>query len=181
MSNRTIRGLLVPALLLFTLAAAPAATAHTVARGLADVRLTEASPDHRVRIMKDCAQLRVAYLRLGLEWPRAKTAPGVYDEIYLAAFDDVAALAQERDLWSEPPGGYKSGVYLPFYAPEREHVDDFGAFATYLSRRLAGKVFAYGCWNEPNLWPFCGRRHAPATTILRSHATPSCSRPSMPG
>ena len=162
----------MPALLLIALAAAPAAAAHTVARGLADAGLAEASHAERVQIMDEYVQLRVGYLRLGLEWPRAETAPGVYDEAYLSSFDDIAALAQERgikliltivytpkwasdsSLWNIRPPGYTRDGWKPCYPPSTGHLDDFRGFAGYLAARLAGKVFGYECWNEPNLWVF---------------------------
>ena len=177
MSIRSLRALLVPALLLVMVIAAPAAAAHTVARGLADIGLVEASHGARMTAMNDYAQLQVRYLRLGLDWSRAEPAQGVYDETYLAAFDDIAGLAQERgiqliltvastpewasdsSLWKIHPPGQTDNGWKPCYPPApgpNGHIDDFGAFAQYLAGRFAGTfpgtVFAYECWNEPNLW-----------------------------
>jgi hypothetical protein len=177
MSIRSRAALLAAALLLIALAAAPAAASHTVARGLADIGLAEASHDARVTAMNDYAQLRVRYLRLGLDWSRAEPAQGVYDETYLAAFDDIAGLAQQggiklmltvastpewasdSSLWNIHPPGQADNGWKPCYPPapgRNGHIDDFGAFARYLAGRFAvkfpGTVFAYECWNEPNLW-----------------------------
>lgn len=172
MPIRPMRALLLSALLLFILTIAPAAGARAVPRGLADVNLFDESPTERVQIMDEYAQLRVSHLRMGLDWPRAETARGVYNETYLAAIDDIAALAHERgiklvltilytpkwasdtSLWDEKPPGYTQNGWKPCYPPALGHLDDLQEFARSVAARYAGKVFAYECWNEPNLWVF---------------------------
>lgn len=53
MPIRSMRALLLSALLLFILTIAPAAGAHTVTRSLADAELVDASPTERVQIMDE--------------------------------------------------------------------------------------------------------------------------------
>lgn len=160
-------------LVLLALVLAPAAAARSAARGVADIELVQATHDQRVDMMDEYAdQLRTQYLKVEVHWDEAEPTAGAYNESYLGTIEDVATLARERgiklvltfmytprwasdrDLWADPPAGYEKNSYQNFYAPDSSKVDDFGAFAKYLSTRLAGKVFAYECWNEPNLWPF---------------------------
>jgi len=173
-------GLLVRLALAALLAAAPLgfagarppAAAASAARGLVDVHLLEVGHDERVRLFDDYVRLRVRYLRVGVAWKLAEPQAGVYDEAYLGALADVAALARERgirlvitfsgtpwwasdrSLWDDPPGGYSPGRYYDFYPPATSRLDDFGAFVREVATRLQGAVHGYECWNEPNLWVF---------------------------
>lgn len=168
-----VRAISIAAAALALLAAAAPADAGAVSRGVADVELVESTPAERVRQMDEFAQLRCRYLRVNLQWNLAEPAADAYDEDYLAVIADIVALAKERDirliltvvstprwasdedLWQSPPTStYAAGAYQPFYAPALDHVDDFGDFARDIAARFAGDVFAYECWNEPNLWTF---------------------------
>jgi hypothetical protein len=171
-------GLLVVFLFAFVvgLAAAPAAEA-AVARAIVDVELQDADETSQAEWVHEFAtQLRARYLRLSVEWNRAEPVSGVYDEALLARVGHVLDLvaaenldlpaeenlrvvitvvgtprwASDRSYWNLPPIG--KGVYEPYFAPCADAVDDFGTFAGMLAARFKGRVFAYECWNEPNLW-----------------------------
>lgn len=163
---------LLTAALLSAAGLRPPAAAAGAARGLADVHLLKVSHDERVRLFDDYARLGVRYLRLSVLWKVAEPQAGVFDEGYLAAVADVAALAHERgirllvsfsatpwwasdrSLWDDPPGGYASGRHYDFYPPAPDRLDDFAAFVREVAGRLRGMVHGYECWNEPNLWVF---------------------------
>jgi hypothetical protein len=156
--------------LLATLAAAAPAAA-TAARALVDVDLQDETETQQATHVAEIAdQLRARYLRLSVEWNRAEPQKGAYDEAYLARIDHALDLAAARGVrvvvtvcltpqwasdsayWDEPPFG--RGEYSSNVVPRVGAVDDFGAFAGMLATRFKGRVFAYECWNEPNIWVF---------------------------
>lgn len=170
-------------------AAAPAAQAG-VARAIVDTDLFNATSAERARYMAEIGQqLRAAWVRLEVQWPKIEPQRGAYDEAYLDGVEELVDLARangvkvmvtflytpkwasDQSLWDFSPNTtlYPKGVYQPFYAPRVGAVDDFGAMVAHVATRLAGKVAAYEVWNEPNLWLFlCPQRYEPedsSTTV----------------
>jgi hypothetical protein len=160
-------------LVLLAALAAAAPAAATAARALVDIDLQDETEAQQATHVAEIADhLRARYLRLSVEWNRAEPQKGAYDEAYLASIEHVLDLAaaggvrvvltlvgtpqwaSDTSLWDEPPSTYPEGRYYPFYAPRASAVEDFGAFAGMLASRFKGRVFAYECWNEPNLWLF---------------------------
>jgi len=158
------------------LATAPAAGA-AAARAIVDVELQNADEaTQAVWVHEIATQLGARFLRLSVDWNRAEPEKGVYNETLLADTDrllDLIArenLAQGTDLrvvitvagtprWASDESLWDGvtvpkGVYRPYFAPRAGAVDDFGAFAGMLAARFKGRVFAYECWNEPNIWLF---------------------------
>lgn len=171
--TRATRVLLV--LLLATLVGlgvAPVA-AGAVARALVDVEMQDETEALQAKHVHEIdAELRATYVRLTVLWSRAEPQKGVYNEALLASTDhllDLAAAeglrvvltvawtpewASDQSLWNDPPQGVPADVYRPYYAPRADAVDDFGAFVGMLASRYKGRIFAYECWNEPNIWPW---------------------------
>jgi len=168
---RATRLLLV--LLLATLVGlgvAPVAAA-SVARAIVDVEMQDETEALQAKHMHEIGtELRTTYVRLSILWSRAEPQKGVYDEALLASTDRLLDLADaegvrvvltvawtpkwasDQSLWSDPPLNVPAGEYRPYYAPRLGAVDDFSAFAGMLATRYKGLVFAYECWNEPNIW-----------------------------
>ncbi len=145
---------------------APAAAA--VARAVVDVGLQGQTEEQRAASVREIAgQLRAKYLRVSIEWDRAEPKKGACDETLLAGIEDLLDLAEteglrvvitvvgtpewasDKSLWNEPPFG--TGRYAPNIVPRADAAGDFGAFAGMLAARFKGRVFAYECWNEPNI------------------------------
>lgn len=145
---------------------APAAA--TVTRAIVDVDLQTLTQEQRAASVGEIAgQLRAKFLRVSIEWDRAEPKKGAYDETLLAGTDHLLDLAgaeglrvvitvvgtpewaSDRSLWNEPPFG--TGRYAPNIAPRADAARDFGSFAGMLAARFKGRVFAYECWNEPNI------------------------------
>lgn len=163
--NRSLAA--VVALVVLALLVPGQAMAAGAARGVADVQLTTATHDERVALMDEYADsLGPEYLRVEAKWPLAEPSEGVYDETYLAGLSDVADLASARGIkliitvlytpdWAveggsaSVPSGRRAAP-----APAAGEAAAFGAFAGHLAAELKGRVFAYECWNEPNLWLF---------------------------
>ena len=161
---------LLLAVVICVLATAPVAHA-AAARALVDPLLTDEAPELQADHMRDIGQLRSRYVRLELSWQRGEPAAGAYDEAYFATIDgllDLAAAngvkvvltfvsvprwASDSSLWDDPPGTYPKG-YRAFYAPKDTALDDFRAFCRQTAERFKERVYAYECWNEPNLWLF---------------------------
>jgi hypothetical protein len=165
----TVLGVLVPCGL------PAAAPGHTVSRALVDVETMSASATPALQLQQlheIGAHLGARYVRVALEWHRAEPQADVYDEAYLARLDtllEAAAVenirvvvtvtgtprwASDTVFWQTPPWNTPRGAYRPFYAPRAGAVDDLGAFAGLIAARFKGRVFAYECWNEPNIWTF---------------------------
>ena len=175
-ANRTnlVRLAAVLCLVLLTGLVAAASAAATAERAIVDIDIQDATDAQQAKYIDELAdQLRARYIRLMVEWNRAEPTKGVYDEAFLARTEHVLDLAaakglrvvitvawtpewaSDQSLWDDPPvSSMPEGVYQPFYAPRAGAVDDFGAFASMLATRYRGRVFAYECWNEPNLWTF---------------------------
>jgi hypothetical protein len=176
-ANRTsvVRFAVALCLVLLTALMTAASAAATAQRAIVDVNIQdETATQQEAHVGELADQLRARYVRLTVEWNRAEPAKGVYDEEFLARTEHVLDLAaakrlrvvitvawtpewaSDQSLWGDPPDSrYPKGVYQPFYAPRAGAVDDFGAFAAMLAERYADNgVFAYECWNEPNLWTF---------------------------
>ena len=153
------------------LVATPAA-AGTAARAIVDPDLAEQTSAQRAASLAEIGgQLKAQYVRLDVHWDRAEPAPGWYDPAYLDDVEELVDLAvgkglkvvicfayppewaSDATLWNAPPAGFARG-YQPFYAPRADAADDFGAMVGTVATRFKDKVFAYECWNEPNLWLF---------------------------
>ncbi len=110
-------------------------------------------------------------MRLLVSWPQGEPTKGIYADAYLADVKTIADAASaagmkvivtvcyvprwasDKSFWGDPPSSQYSG-YQDFYPMTSSALDDFQAFADYLATTLKGGVFAYECWNEPNLWPY---------------------------
>lgn len=173
-ANRTslVRLAAVLCLVLLTCLVTAASASAAAERAIVDIDLQDATEAQQAKCIDELAdQLRARYIRLMVEWNRAEPTKGDYDEALLARTEHVLDLAaakglrvvitvaltpkwaSDQSLWSVPPLG--KGVYQPWFPPRVGAVDDFGAFVGMLAERYADNgVFAYECWNEPNLGIF---------------------------
>jgi hypothetical protein len=125
-------------------------------------------------------QLHVNVVRLMVFWDRTEPQKGSFDNTYLASIKQAIEAArahglkvilttyatpewaQDKSFWKHPPGDpFKSDTYYNFYAPRSDAIPEYGAFARHIARYFKGDVFAYECWNEPNLMWFLYPQQTP--------------------
>lgn len=153
--------------------AAPAPAAATVQRAVADTQILAGSDEQHLQGADELAhELHASTLRIDLLWSQAETSRGVYDDagylgrvvhlVQAARAQDVQVIitvysvpewASDSTFWGKPPSAAYAG-YQAFYPMTAAGLDDFELFTRHLATLLQGEVFAYECWNEPNLWPF---------------------------
>jgi hypothetical protein len=151
--------------------AAAAAGAHGVEKGLWDDTFIGKDATTQEKILTEISDgLGAKTLRLMCFWARCEPKAGVYDAAQLDLLKDAVEAAFARDLkvivtfyqvprwasdskfWADPPGSaFEPDVYYPFYIPRLETMDRWQAFVEHVAGLLEGHVFAYECWNEPNL------------------------------
>jgi polysaccharide biosynthesis protein PslG len=173
---------------LVVLAAVLPLPAQAAQRGIGIPGLADQSADAReAAIAETAGELNASVLRIDLHWNKAETARGVYDDAgYLASIADTVTSAHDRGLevivtvyktpkwasdssfWTSPPQGYANG-YQPFYPMTTAALDDFRAFAAHIATLLKGKVFAYECWNEPNLFAHFFPQQAKGDGLFAAH------------
>jgi hypothetical protein len=158
----------------------PAANA-TCSRGIALYSLIDPLL-YAPEVDETANQLHAVYIRIDMLWFLAEPSLGGYaDTGYLARMDQIISLAKADGLkiiltvvgtpkwasdpkyWIAPIPGYEG--YQAFYPIDPAHLADFQAFISYIATRYKGEIFAYECWNEPNLW-----------TNLYPQTTPNDSR-----
>jgi len=176
------------ALVLVFLATCRVASADVVLRGLDDPRaFTPGSTSGAVAMHELGHLLRASVVRADVRWEDAEPQRGVFDETYLsqvsATIDTARAegmaviitsckvpkWASDSTFWNNPPAGFTRGRYYPFYPVRTDRLDDYRLFAEYLARRFAGRVMAYECWNEPNLWPFIYPQRTATDGLFAAH------------
>lgn len=171
--TRAAAAALVPALaLVFVLAAAPAAQARSVQRGIFDNSWvsTPATTQHAI-LASMAHRLHVQALRIDLLWCKAEPVQGEQDVTYLSSIQNAVNAARalgikvmidiygtpkwasDQTLWSKPPPGLPRG-YDPRYPPAADHMDDWGTSVRALVTSFGGKVSWWECWNEPNIWGY---------------------------
>jgi hypothetical protein len=151
-------------------AAAPAG-AHVVEKGLWDDTFVGADPVTQEAILTEIADgLGAKTVRLMAYWSDLEPQEGLYDTTRLSRLSQAVTAAQahglkviitfyhvpewasDRTFWTDPPGSsFDVGAYYPFYIPRLDTMGRWQAFVTRVAKLLKGEVFAYECWNEPNL------------------------------
>jgi hypothetical protein len=124
-------------------------------------------------------QLHVKVVRLMVFWYKSEPQKGVFDDTYLASVKQAVeaarahglkvilttyappAWAEDQNLWKHPPGGFAANTYLNFYAPRADAIPQYGAFARHIAQYFKGDVYAYECWNEPNIMWFLYPQQVP--------------------
>jgi len=146
------------------------ASAHTVARGVADSAITSMTADQQAAALHEIrSELGGTYVRFFVSWAAAQPQQGAYDPgsaymkgvasaVSLArqnglrvmiTFQGVPKWASDRRYWSwESTGGYKPHVAMS----TTPGLPAFGAFSHAIATQFHGQVYAYECWNEPNLY-----------------------------
>jgi hypothetical protein len=145
------------------------ASARTVARGIADTSIVRMSPgDQAAALHEISSPLGATSVRFLVSWALAEPSRGAYDPAspYMSGVASAVAQAKADGLkviitftnvpkWASDPvywpdtGGYTSGD-----AMSRAYLPDFQAFCRHVASLLHGEVYAYECWNEPNLFVF---------------------------
>lgn len=162
---------LVTAALMFML---PAPAHATVGHGLCvnEIDSVVADPTVKAAVIDEVAEdLRAGWVRLTVSWPELEPAQGTYSVTHLANLDYtvdelhargvklvvtfcyVPRWASDSSYWKSPPGGMPKG-YLVCYPMRDDALADLRATAQMLAARYVGRVTAYECWNEPNLWGY---------------------------
>jgi len=168
-SSATTFLMVVAACLVAALAAAwpAAANAGTVARGLADYTIVSMTPaDQATALHQIRSELGATYVRFFVSWAQAEPQQGVVDpsSAYLQGVASAVSLAhadglkvmisfQTVPVWASDHTYWKqTSGYQPYDAMSPAHLGDFQTFCDKLATLLRGQVFAYECWNEPNLY-----------------------------
>jgi hypothetical protein len=166
----------------------PPSFAHTVLRGLDDSTAFHPRATGGSASMREVGGLlNASVVRTAIAWQDLEPQPGVLNEAYLSQVSDtidaaraegmsvvvtlwaVPKWASDSSFWNSPPSGVPVGEYRSFYPIRRECLDDYRWFAEQLSQRLAGRVMAYECWNEPNLWTFLYPQRTASDTAFAAH------------
>jgi len=172
--TRSVGAAIAAAGLLVALLLAPApARAAEVQRGVADnFILSWPVADQDLAVAELGDKLHAGVFRIDLLWDLAEPSRGAYaDDGYLASVLRLVDAAHARGMrvvvtvyrtprwasdsswWNNPPPTYATG-YHSFFPMDAAALPDWERFAEHLATLLNGEVFAYECWNEPNLWAF---------------------------
>jgi len=155
------------------------ASARTLARGIADPTLTQSiSPaDQATAVHAIRSELGATYVRFVISWatteptgptvPTPYGAPIPYDPsspymtsvaaaITQAHADHLKVLITFQDVpkWASNPAYWgKSGYHAnDALLPTAANLSYFSAFCRAVATQFRGQVYAYECWNEPNLY-----------------------------
>lgn len=180
---------LLPCLVATLMCAAPA-RAGTILKGIDDPKLLDSSYRAFLRdlaIHEMTAQLDAQVVRADLKWADLEPQDGVFDEAYLQLVSDTIdklrqgetqvmvmvwdppRWAQSRAFWNRPPPGYPANLYFPFYPVRLNALPAFQAFAQHLAEKLKGRVMAYECWCEPNLWGYIYPQRTSSDAAFAAH------------
>jgi hypothetical protein len=117
-------------------------------------------------------ELHPQVIRVDLDWPKLEPHRGTFDDAYIATvaagidtirssgasvlvqIKAVPRWASDKTYWKHPMPHDRANVYRTFYPVRRDRMVDLRACMLHLSTTLKGKVLAYACWNEPNLWAY---------------------------
>ncbi|MDQ2808572.1 MAG: cellulase family glycosylhydrolase [Chloroflexota bacterium] len=107
------------------------------------------------------------WLRFDVEWMDVETAPHQWNQTYLSRLDSVLSLMQARGIepiailqtapsWAkaEGVGCWKKPGDTHQWAIPPNNPADYGAVASYLAKRYAGRIHTWEIWNEPNICDF---------------------------
>jgi len=169
-SASTILLVLVACLVAAGAAAWPSvASARTVARGLADPYIISMSVGDQTNVLHEIrSELGATYVRFTVCWalaephdpaitpydPTSKYMTGVASAVSQAHLDGLKVMitfygvpkwASAQRFWQQ------TGGYQPKDAMSIWSLDAFQAFCRDVAVQLSGQVYAYECWNEPNL------------------------------
>jgi len=148
-----------------------AASAHTVARGVADSAITSMTADQQAAALHEIRyELGGSYVRFFVSWAAAEPQQGAYDpaSAYMTGVASAVSLARQNGLrvmitfqdvpkwasdqkywdWGNWPVGYKPYVAMS----TTPGLPAFGAFCQAVATQFRGQVYAYEAWNEPNLF-----------------------------
>ena len=127
--------------------------------------------------------LHSSYVRFIVSWNEAQPTQGPFDpssdymqHVYsavslakqdglnvLITFEDVPRWASDHAYWG------KWGGYQPYVAMNTAYLPDYQAFCQEVATQLRGMVFAYECWNEPNLYLFLYPQSTSADKYFGAH------------
>jgi len=158
------------------------AGARTLARGIADPTLTQSiSPaDQATALHEIRSELGATYVRFVVSWatvqPNGPSVPNPYDPYGLplpydpttsymtsvaaaitqAHADGLKVLITFQDvpLWASNPAYWGTAGYQPYDAllPTAANLSYFSDFCQAIAAQFSGQVYAYECWNEPNIY-----------------------------
>ncbi len=150
------------------------ASARTVARGIADTAFTALSttPDQQAAMLHETRyELDATYVRFFVSWAAAEPqqpvlGQPVYDpnSAYMLGVASAVSQARQDGLkviitfdkvpeWASDPTFWKqTNGYQPYDAMSTKYLSAFRAFCQAVAAQFQGQVYAYECWNEPNLY-----------------------------
>jgi len=142
------------------------ASARTVARGLADSTIDSMTADQQAAALYEISHdLRGTYVRFTVYWALAQPQQGAYDpgSAYMTGVASAVSLARQNGLrvmitfqgvpkWASNPKFWnKTRGYQQRDAMRPKYLPDFKKFCQDVAAQFQGQVYAYECWNEPNL------------------------------
>jgi hypothetical protein len=132
-------------------------------------------------------ELHPQVIRVDIHWSWLEPGRAQYDDAYIASLaagiDTIRASgaqvllqvsavprwASDKSYWKHPMPGDKANVFRSFYPVRRDRLGDLRACLLHLSTALSGKVLAYSCWNEPNLWSQIFPQRTAADSAFSAH------------
>ena len=148
------------------------AGARTIGRGIADPYIISLPADQQTATLHEIrSELRAGYVRFVVSWRDAEPQQGAYDPAsrYMAGVTSAVSQAQadglkviitfmyvpkwasDKTYWHGPTMNYG---YEPYGAMNIKCLTDFRLFCQGVATQFRNQVYAYECWNEPNLWCF---------------------------
>jgi hypothetical protein len=144
------------------------ASARTVARGIADYAFTSISttPDQQTAMLRETRyELGATYVRFFVSWAAAEPERGPLDSTsnYMTGVASAVSQARQDGLkvmitfeyvpqWASAWSSLGLESYQPNDAMSTTYLPDFQEFCQDVATLFQGRVYAYECWNEPNLW-----------------------------
>jgi Cellulase (glycosyl hydrolase family 5). len=143
------------------------AHARAIARGIADYTIISMSADQQATALHEIrSELGATYVRFFVSWRAAEPRQGAYDRgsLYMAGVASAVSQAHDDGLkvmisfqnvpeWASAHKYWpQTGGYQPYDAISTTYLPDYEAFCQAVAARFRGQVYAYECWNEPNLW-----------------------------
>lgn len=149
------------------------ANARTVARGICDPSIIslDTQTEQPATLTEVQSGLHAAYVRFTVSWAQAEptepTSDGPGGVVFASYWGGVAAAvakANEDHLkviitfydvprWASDTAFWKltGGDYEPYDAMSAANLGDFKNFCQAVATQFQSQVYAYECWNEPNL------------------------------
>ena len=165
------------------------AGARTIGRGIADPFIISMPADQQADALHEIrSELGATYVRFFVDWAKAQPLQVPYEPAspYMAGvasavsqaradglrviitFMNVPKWASDKEYWTWPT---MKGGYQPYGAMDTTYLPAFRAFCQDVATQFQDghQVYAYECWNEPNLWRFIYPQSKPHDSNFGAH------------